>query len=153
MGAAFFYHLTTDPLEATLPVLLGKARAAGWRVEVRGRDPARQAALDLRLWDGGEEAFLPHGLAGGAHDAAQPVLLTVEGQAAANGAACIMSVDGAEIAAAEVGAAERVCILFDGHDAAALDHARGQWRRLTGAGCAAQYWAQDDGRWVMKSQK
>lgn len=154
MGAAFFYHLTDDPLEATLPVLLGKARAAGWRVELRGRDARRHEALDLRLWDGGEDAFLPHGMAGGPHDAAQPILLTLEGRdAAPPGIACLMAVDGAEVAPGEVAALERVCILFDGHDAAALDHARGQWRRLTGAGVAAQYWAQEGGRWVMKAQK
>ena len=41
MGAAYFYHLTRRPLEETLPVLLDKARGAGWRVAVRGRDPER----------------------------------------------------------------------------------------------------------------
>ena len=40
MGAAFFYHLTRRPLEHTLPLLLGKALQAGWRVAVRGTDPA-----------------------------------------------------------------------------------------------------------------
>ncbi|NCO21014.1 MAG: DNA polymerase III subunit chi, partial [Rhodobacterales bacterium] len=41
MGAAYFYHLTARPLEATLPMLLGKARQAGWRVCVRGVNPRR----------------------------------------------------------------------------------------------------------------
>ena len=36
MGAAYFYHLTERPLEATLPVLLGKALEAGWRVAQEG---------------------------------------------------------------------------------------------------------------------
>lgn len=75
MGAAYFYHLTQKPLEATLPMLLGKALGAGWRVAVRGTDAARMEWLDQKLWLGAEEGFLPHGLAGGAHDAAQPVLL------------------------------------------------------------------------------
>ena len=39
MGAAYFYHLTRRPLEATLPMLLGKAQQAGWRVAVRGTTP------------------------------------------------------------------------------------------------------------------
>ena len=31
MGAAYFYHLTRQPLEATLPMLLEKSLGAGWR--------------------------------------------------------------------------------------------------------------------------
>jgi hypothetical protein len=30
--------------------------------------------------------------------------------------------------------------------------ARGQWKALTQAGCAAQYWAQDSGQWAMKAE-
>ena len=82
MGAAFFYHLTQRPLEATLPMLLTKALQAGWRVAVRGRDAGRMAWLDEKLWLGPEDGFLPHGLAGGAHEADQPVLLTTQGGAA-----------------------------------------------------------------------
>jgi DNA polymerase-3 subunit chi len=148
MGAAYFYHLTERPLEATLPVLLAKALEAGWRVEVRGRDAAMLDRLDRVLWQA--EGFLPHGLAGGPHDALQPVLLTA-GQGG-NAASCVMAVDGAEITAEETGALERVCILFDGGDAAAVEGARGQWRRLTEAGVDAQYWAEEGGRWVKKAE-
>lgn len=151
MGAVYFYHLTRRPLEQTLPVLLDKARQAGWRIAVRGTDPARMDWLDERLWLGSEEAFLPHGLAGGAHDARQPVLLTT-GPEAANDPSCLMAVDGAEVAADEVATLERVCILFDGNDPQALDHARGQWKALTGAGCAAQYWSEESGRWEKKAE-
>ena len=65
MGAVFFYHLTRSPLEATLPMLLGKARAVGWRVLVRGGNSARLKWLDEKLWLGGDAAFLAHGLSGG----------------------------------------------------------------------------------------
>lgn len=150
MGAVYFYHLTDSPLEATLPMLVSKAREAGWRVLVRGPDPTLLARLDDALWQGPVEGFVPHGLAGGPHDADQPVLLGTE--VAANGFACVMSVGGAAVTADEVGALERSCILFDGHDGAALDHARGQWKALTGAGVAAQYWAQDGGRWIKKAE-
>lgn len=150
MGAVYFYHLTDSPLEATLPMLVSKAREAGWRVLVRGPDPALLARLDDVLWQGPVDGFVPHGLAGGPHDADQPVLLGTE--VAANGFACVMSVGGAAVTAEEVGALERSCILFDGHDGAALDHARGQWKALTGAGVAAQYWAQDGGRWIKKAE-
>lgn len=150
MGAAYFYHLTDTPLEATLPMLIGKAREAGWRVLVRGRDPALLKRLDDMLWQGPDDGFLPHGMAGGPHDADQPVLL---GDVAADGFACVMSVGGADVTAQEVAASERVCILFDGHDGDALQQARGQWKTLTDAGCAAQYWAQENGRWTKKAEK
>lgn len=151
MGAAYFYHLTRQPLEATLPMLLEKSLGAGWRVAVRGRDAARLAWLDERLWLRPEDGFLPHGIAGGPQDADQPVLLTIE-SACPNGAACIMAIDGAEVRAEEVQAMERVCILFDGNDDAAVQVARGQWKALTGAGCAAQYWSEAGGRWEKKAE-
>ncbi|PYE82305.1 DNA polymerase III subunit chi [Pseudoroseicyclus aestuarii] len=147
---ALFYHLTEGRVEDVLAQLLPRAAQAGWRVELRGTDTAAQERLDLALWQGAPDSFLPHALAGGAQDAAQPVLLTVPGQAATNDPACLFCVGGAEAAPEEAQKLERVCILFDGYDEAALQAARGQWRRLTGAGVAAQYWAQDEGRWVKK---
>ncbi len=151
MGAAYFYHLTQRPLEQTLPVLLAKALGAGWRVAVRGRDATRLEWLDEKLWLGAEDGFLPHGVAGGPHDAEQPILLTL-GTESPNGAVCVMTVDGAEVTAQEVQALERVCILFDGNDTVAVQTARGQWKALTGAGCAAQYWSEDTGRWEKKAE-
>ncbi|MEL6645036.1 MAG: DNA polymerase III subunit chi [Pseudomonadota bacterium] len=149
MGAAYFYHLTRSPLEATLPMLLGKALGAGWRVAVRGTDADRLDWLDQKLWM--DDGFLPHGRAGGAFDADQPVLLTTEAEAP-NGAVCLMAVDGAAVAADEVTAFERVCILFDGNDGDAVQAAREQWKALTGAGCAAQYWSQEGGGWEKKAE-
>jgi DNA polymerase-3 subunit chi len=151
MGAAYFYHLTQRPLEVTLPLLLGKALQAGWRVAVRGRDPARMDWLDQKLWLGPEDSFLPHGLAGGPHDADQPVLLTT-GAERPNGAVCVMAVDGAEVPPDEVQALERVCILFDGNDTDAVTIARGQWKALTAAGCSAQYWSEASGKWEKKAE-
>ena len=156
MGAAYFYHLTSASLEQTLPMLLGKAMGAGWRIEVRGRDAARMAGLDAALWTGADDSFLPHGLAGGAHDADQPILLTTHEQTtgqAANGAVCVMAVNGADVTADEADALDRTCIIFDGHDGEALAHARTQWKALTDAGVAAQYWSQESGRWEKKAEK
>jgi DNA polymerase III subunit chi len=151
MGAAYFYHLTRQPLEATLPMLLAKARQAGWRIAVRGTDAGRMAWLDSRLWLGPDDSFLPHGLAGGAHDKAQPVLLTT-GPSAANAPQCLMCMDGAEVSAAEVAALQRVCVLFDGNDPAAVQVARHQWKVLSDAGCWAQYWSEAAGRWEKKAE-
>jgi DNA polymerase III subunit chi len=150
--AAFFYHLTRQPLEATLPMLLEKSLAAGWRVVVRGTSDDRMRWLDEKLWLGAEDGFLPHGLAGGPHDADQPVLLTTAPDLP-NAAACLMAVDGAAVTEAEAARLTRVCILFDGNDEDALAHARGQWKALTDAGIAAQYWSEESGRWQKKAER
>ena len=152
MGAAFFYHLTRTPLESTLAMLLGKSLAVGWRVAVRGCETERMVWLDRQLWQGGKDDFLPHGLAGGPHDAAQPVLLTTAKEMT-NAASCLMAVDGADVAPEEVQRLERVCILFDGNAMASLDVARVQWKALTEAGCSAQYWSEASGRWEKKAEK
>jgi DNA polymerase-3 subunit chi len=150
MGAVFFYHLTRHPLEVTLRVLLEKSLAAGWRVAVRGRTDDMLDRLDQQLWVQPEEGFLPHGRAGGAHDADQPVLLTT-GQAT-NAPTCLISVEGALISAEEAAPLQRAMILFDGHDAGAVQVAREQWKALTGAGAAAQYWSEESGRWEKKAE-
>lgn len=152
MGAVYFYHLTRGPLEQTLAVLLEKARGAGWRTAVRGCDPDRMSWLDDRLWQGAKDSFLPHGLQGGQHDALQPILLTT-GPAAVNEPECVMAIDGAAVAPEEISALQRVCVLFDGSDAEAVQHARGQWKKLTDAGCSAQYWSEESGRWEKKAEK
>lgn len=151
MGAVYFYHLTNSPLEATLPMLLGKAGQAGWRVSVRGSSDARMKWLDEKLWLGAEDGFAPHGLEGGEFDVDQPVLLGTN-TAMPNGVQCLMAIDGAEVSADEINAAERTCVLFDGNDPDALTVARGQWKTLTDAGCSAQYWSQDSGSWEKKAE-
>lgn len=149
-GEVFFYHMTRTPLEATLPVLLQKSLEAGWKVCLRGTDAKRLDWLDERLWTTSDDGFLPHGLAGGAHDADQPILLTTK-PAMPNGAAALISVDGAKVDADEVGTLTRVSILFDGNDPDAVAHARAQWKQLVDAGCTAKYWSQESGRWEMKA--
>lgn len=152
MGAVYFYHLTRKPLEATLPLLLGKALGAGWRCLVVGRDTARLEALDVQLWRGKPSGFLAHGLVGGTQDAMQPILLGQD-HSNKNQAACAMCIDGADVSAEQVKTYERTCILFDGNDENALQTARMQWKMLTDAGCASQYWSEESGNWQMKAKK
>ena len=151
MGAAYFYHLTRSPLEVTLPMLLCKARSVGWRIAVRGTSEDRMNWLDDTLWVKSGDDFMPHGKAGGDFDVDQPVLLTTTSDCP-NGAQCLMTMDGAEVAPGEVEAMDRVCVLFDGNDAEALQKARAQWKLLTEAGCEAQYWSQADGGWSKKAE-
>lgn len=147
MGEVYFYHLTERGEAEVLPPLLVRALRQGWRCVVRGRDRAGLERLDAQLWAG--DGFLPHGLAGGPHDARQPVLLTTGEETAE----CLLAIDGAAVTSAEVGAAARACVLFDGNDGAALDRARALWTTLTGAGCAARYWSEEEGRWREKARR
>jgi DNA polymerase III subunit chi len=151
MALAMFYHLTRSGPEATVALLLGRARGQGWRVMVRGTAPERLAALDEQLWTEPADGFLPHGMEGGPADALQPVLLGCG--PIANAAQGLMLVDGAEAELAEVRGLERVWVIFDGNDSAAVEGARGLWRRITGAGIAAQYWAEDGGRWEKRTER
>lgn len=146
-----FYHLTRRPLEQALPQLLEASLGRGWKVIVRGTERGRLEWLDERLWQGAEGSFLPHGLAGGAHDALQPVLLT-DGADVPNGAECLMCIDGADLSAAEVVRFERACVVFNGHEEDALAHARVQWKALSDAGAAAEYWSEESGRWEKKAE-
>lgn len=151
MGEVFFYHLTHSTLDATLRQLLEKSLAQGWRVLVRGRDPAVLAGLDAALWLGAADGFLPHGRAGGDHDAHQPVLLTTE-TAATGDRACVVAVDSASITPDEAAVLARAMIIFDGRDEAALAAARAQWKTLTSAGITAKYWSEQSGRWALKTE-
>lgn len=147
MGKAMFYHLTRSPLEVALPVLLQRSLAAGWRVVVRGGDAERLRWLDERLWLAGDDAgFLPHGLAGGPHDADQPVLLTVD-RGFPNAAACLICIDRAPLDPDEAAGLERACLMFDGADPAATEAARDRWRALAAAGLPAEYWSEASGQW------
>jgi len=153
MAVARFYHLTQDPLEVLLPTLIGKAFEAGLRVAVRGVDQARMEALDRVLWRG--DGFLPHGLAGGPHDAAQPALLCWENVPATqlpNRPGCLITLDASPVEAEEARALDRLCIVFDGLDPEAVDAARAQWRALTQAEVAAEYWSRASGRWTCEAR-
>lgn len=151
MGKALFYHLTRNPLEVTARSLLTRALAQEMRVMVRGRDPAQLASLDAALWQGDKASFLPHGLAGGPHDADQPILLTTA-QESPNSARIVMAIDRAEAAPEEVAGLERLWVLFNGHDREELDQARRQWKAMVAAGVVAEYWSEESGRWECKAR-
>ncbi len=150
MPEVLFYRLSASPLEATLPDLLEKSLARDWRVLVRVGDQAGLGFLDDRLWTFRDDAFLPHGTAAGAHPARQPILLTC-GRENLNAAQVLMLVMGARAEIEEMAGFERVCLLFDDADAAAVETARADWRAVVAAGLPARYWAQEGGRWVQKA--
>ena len=151
MGTAMFYHLTRSTAEDTVTSLLGRAVGMGWRIMIRGGDASRLDRLDTHLWTHPENSFLPHGRSGGADDAHQPVLLG--GGPITNAATAIMLLDGADVSLAEAQSLTRIWLIFDGMDPAAVVAARAQWKTLTDAGIAAQYWSEELGKWQMKAEK
>ena len=71
-----FYQLAGTPPEQVIASIAEKLLAADGRLIVIAEDELFLARLDRMLWDQGATSFLPHGLAGGADDARQPVLLS-----------------------------------------------------------------------------
>ena len=151
MSEVRFYHLTELPLERALPVMLEKTLERGQRAVIRGGNAERLAFLDGHLWTYGDGSFLPHGGPDDGHAEHQPILLTT-GADIPNGAKTLFLVDGAVAEISEIETLDLVAILFDGHDPAAVQAAREQWRGVTEAKLAAVYWAQEDGRWVKKHE-
>ena len=151
MSEVYFYHLTRQRVDQALRPLLGKCLANGWRVLIRGREEAEIRQLDDALWQGPAEEFLPHGLAGAAQEADQPVLLALEGDKEQHD--CLICVGGSAVTADEVLASKRVCILFQDDNGLHMQTARSQWRSLTEAGIAAKYWSQAQGNWELQAEK
>lgn len=150
-ATVLFYHLIRSGVTETLTTVLTRAVGQGWRVMVRCSDPALAETVDQALWQP-EDSFLAHAQAtGGAADARQPVLIGPG--AAVNGARGLVLIGGAEIAPEDLPGLERVWILFDGGDEAAVAHARGQWTWTAGQGLAAQYWSDESGSWAKKTER
>jgi len=150
MAEVLFYHLTSTPIEASLPELLERALAREWRVVLRCGSEAGLATLDSMLWTYRDDAFLPHGSEAGGLGALQPVYLTL-GDENPNGATVLMLVDGARATVAEMASYARTCLIFDGQDPRAVETARSDWRAVQAAALPAKYWAQEGGRWVQKA--
>ncbi len=150
-AVAMFYHPTRAGLDDTVTMILNRATGQGWRVMLRCPDKGLLDHLDAKLWLGPEEGFLPHGVEGGLHDAEQPLLLG--SGPISNGARGLVLLAGAGVTSDEVAGLERVWLLFDGADEAAVQAARGQWTQLTGWGLAAQYWSDESGSWAKKVEK
>lgn len=150
-ATTLFYHLTRKGLDETLTTILNRALAQGWRVMVRSPDMALTEHLDAKLWLGPDDSFLPHGMAGGSHDSLQPVLLG--SGPITNDAQGLVLLAGAQATEAEAATLDRIWLIFDGADPAALQAARQEWTRMTHWGLAAQYWSDETGTWVKKTEK
>ncbi len=138
-----FYQLGQTPFEQVVASLAEKLLAQDARLLIVAEDETLLARLDRMLWDQGATSFLPHGLAGGADDARQPILLSTSPDAP-NLARNMLIADGIWREAAL--SYDRAFYLFDN---AALEGARLAWKLLSGRdGVERRFWAQDErGRW------
>jgi DNA polymerase-3 subunit chi len=150
MTEVLFYHLQRQPLERVLPPLLEKSLERGWKVVVQATSDERIEALDAHLWTYRDDSFLPHGNAREGDAALQPILLTAAPDNP-NGAQVRFLVEGAGMPD-DASAYERLVLIFDGEDDAALAAARGHWADAKAKGFGVTYWQADDtGRWVKKA--
>ena len=140
-----FYQLGGTAPEQVIASIAEKVLAGEGRLLIVAGDEPLLARLDRMLWDLGPTSFLPHGLAGGADDARQPILLSTNADAP-NLARNMLIADGEWRDAALT--YDRSFYLFE---AATLEGARLAWKLLSGReGVERRYWAQENGKWVNK---
>lgn len=140
-----FYQLAGVPAELVIASISEKVLDNDGRLLIVAEDGAYLAKLDRILWDLGQVSFLPHGLAGGADDARQPILISTSPDAP-NQARNMLIADGEWREAALT--YDRSFYLFDD---ATLEGARLAWKLLAGReGVERRYWANEGGKWVQK---
>ena len=140
-----FYQLAGTPPEQVIASIAEKVLAADGRLIVYSEDEVLLARLDRMLWDQGPASFLPHGLAGGADDSRQPILLSTSPDAP-NLARNMLIADG--IWRDSALSYDRSFFLFD---QATLEDARLAWKLLASReGVERRYWAHEGGKWVKK---
>ena len=141
-----FYQLGGAAPEPVIAVLAKKVLSAEGRLIVIAEDEAYLSKLDRMLWDQGPTSFLPHGLAGGADDARQPILLTTSPDAP-NLARNALIADGSW--RESVLSYDRSFLLFDD---STLKGARDAWKSLAAReGVERRYWGLESGKWVQKA--
>lgn len=150
MTEVLFYHLERARAEDVLPQFIQKSLERGWRAVVQSVSAARLEELSKLLWTWADDAFLAHGSADDGFGHLQPVWLTT-GDDAPNAATVRILVDGAQHDS--LYGLDRLVIMFDGADEAAVSAARQKWKQVTVIpGVTATYWQQDErGRWVKKA--
>lgn len=141
-----FYQLGSASADSIVARIAQRLLDDGQRLLIVAADEAGLARLDRQLWDQGATSFLPHGVAGGSDDAAQPVLLSTA-TVAPNDARNLLIADGEWREAALH--FERAFFLFDD---ATLEAARQAWKLLAGRdGVERHYWSLEEGKWVQKA--
>jgi len=141
-----FYQLAGISAGQVIASISEKVLEGDGSLLIVAEDESYLAKLDRMLWDQGADSFLPHGVAGGADDARQPILLSTSPDAP-NQARNMLIADGAWREAALT--YDRSFYLFDDDT---LEGARLAWKLLSGReGVERRYWAHEGGKWMKKA--
>ncbi len=141
-----FYQFAGISAGQVIASISEKVLEGDGRLLIVAEDESYLAKLDRMLWDQGAASFLPHGIAGGADDARQPILLSTSPDAP-NQARNMLIADGGWREAALT--YDRSFYLFDDDT---LEGARLAWKLLSGReGVERRYWAHEGGKWVKKA--
>ncbi|RVU04407.1 DNA polymerase III subunit chi [Novosphingobium umbonatum] len=138
-----FYLLEQGGPERALAPLAGKVLAVGGRLLVVAEEAAERQRLSQALWQASGTSFLANDVAGGAHDARQPILISDRIEPA-NQARFLALADGIW-REPDAGAFDRVLLVFGqtGREAA-----RETWRLLKSReGWECRFFRQEQGRW------
>jgi len=150
MTDILFYHLERQPLEKVIPALLEKTLERGWRAVIRAKTAEKVQLLDEALWTYAEESFLPHAVVSEPFAEVEPIVITASMEEP-NRPDILFLVEGVEFPEA-VTSYQRVVLLFDGNDDAALADARKAWKEVRARGLDSTYWQQNEnGRWEKKA--
>ena len=150
MTDVLFYHLERQPLEKVIPALLEKTLERGWRAVIRAKSAEKVQLLDEALWTYAEESFLPHAVVSEPFADVEPIVITASMEEP-NRPDILFLVEGAEFPESVL-SYQRVVLLFDGNDDAALADARKAWKEVRGRGLDSTYWQQNEnGRWEKKA--
>jgi DNA polymerase-3 subunit chi len=143
----WFYHLESASVEETLPPLIEKCLDRSWRVDVYSTSKDRLQALDALLWTWKPSSWLPHNSPDFPSEEPLAPIRLISSLDGASHAQALFLLDGAGWT--KRAGVERLFVLFDGREEAAVTHARAQWRLAKEDGLVPTYWRQsEDGKWT-----
>lgn len=150
MTDVLFYHLRNMSVDKVLPPLLEKTVERGWRAVVQASSERRVKELDDHLWVYRDDSFLPHVAWTAPNPAGQPIVLTMDASNP-NDARVRFLIDSAAVPE-DATSYDRLVLVFNGDDDAALEAARRDWTRCKAMKLATTYWQADEaGRWQRKA--
>ncbi len=145
-----FYQLLGGEVEELAAQLIEKCRAASKKAILYTTKDATDAA-SRAIWTVKDLSFYAHGIDNGeGHDIAP---IWISSDVSQNQIEAEFALVTNSLSLPDYDAFERVFILFDGRDAAALDDARKQWKTLSEqfAGKCRYFAKTDDGKWQQKA--
>lgn len=141
---ADFYLLESGGPELALAPLAGKVLETGGRLLVVAGEARARERISQALWSAGAESFLANGIAGGEHDARQPILIAPD-ITPANGARFLALADGVWREPGD-GDFDRVLLVFGEAERVA---ARETWRLLkTREGWTCRFFRREGRKWT-----